>query len=267
MTLRRAILFATVGLVTTGALAAGLDDYVMVTYNTQGTKWGTDISSLMLKDAYQVVAVQEAGPKPDMWGTGKVVNTEKCTDSSGHTETFQVLQYAWNNGKKPAAVFFLNSDTIGHRVNAAFAVDATISPTSATIICPQQDNTKKGTPGRPILGITMPNHAMYFTMHAGSYGNNQYNDADNIVSAVTNLLKDKSTCWAILGDFNREPEQLKNVTKDQRVNTGQPTHMGDTPRELDYMIVRSQQCRGDLLAERLNGKGSDHIPVGFKTKK
>ncbi len=90
----------------------------------------------------------------------------------------------------------------------------------------------------------MPNHAMYFTMHAGSYGNNQYNDADNIVSAVTKLLKDKSTCWAILGDFNREPEQLKNVTKDQRVNTGQPTHMGDTPRELDYMVVRSLAMQG-----------------------
>lgn len=267
MTLRRTILFATAGLVATGALAAGLDDYVVVTYNSQGDKWGTDISTLMLVDHYEVVAVQEAGPKPDdkKWGAPTIEHEEKCQDSSGHTETFQVLHYAWNNGKKPAYVFFLNSDTIGNRVNAAFAVDARISPIAATIVCPQKDNTTKGTLGRPILGITMPNGAMYFTMHAGSYGKNQYNDADNIVTAVSDLLKDKSTCWAILGDFNRDPKKLKGVNVDQLVNTGKATSMSGS--ELDYMVVRSKACKGVFFAERLNGKGSDHAPVGFMTKK
>jgi hypothetical protein len=262
MTPRRTLIVATVGLAATGALAAGLQDYSAVTYNSQGAKW-SDVVSLVPN--YDVVAVQEAGAQPNMWGKATSVAKKQCNDESGHTTHLEVFEYHWSydTGGKTAYVYFLESDAFGSRVNVAFIVKQKSS--STTILCPARDNTKKGVTGRPILGITMPNGTTYYTMHAGSYGDNHYNDADNIVKEVTDSAS-TSGCWAILGDFNRDPKKL-NVSSDRLVNSGMATHMGDAGGELDYMVVPNKKCKGDLSAAVLNGKGSDHAPVAFKGTK
>ena len=72
MTLRRAVMFVAVTLATTSALGAGLRDYSAVTYNTQGAKW-SDVFSLVPK--YDIVALQEAGAQPTMWGTATTAAT------------------------------------------------------------------------------------------------------------------------------------------------------------------------------------------------
>jgi len=275
ITLRQALLAGAVGLVASGALAAGLDHYSVATYNSQGDKWATDIAILAKK--YEVLAIQEVGNEPKVWGNGKQLKKVYCADQSNRLVSFEVKAFTWDRQRAGASyVYFLGSNR--ERVNAAFVLQKPLNDPAndVAIVCPQPDNTRKEKVGRPILGIKMPEGQMYFTMHAGSYGDNLYNDADNIVEAVSGLdvfQKDTSLCWAILGDFNREPDGFSNEVKNAypRVNPGQPTHMsgkkGEKDRELDFMIVRDKKCEGDLVASVPNGYSSDHLPVEFKAGK
>jgi hypothetical protein len=265
-TLRRFALVVAVGLIGSGALAATLDGYTALTYNSQGDKWGTDM--LPLSKKYQIVAVQEVGNRPDkVLGTPKEGPKVSCSDALGTTD-YQVLEYTWKNQRDNTHSYVYFLDSHRQRVNTAFVLQDQLKDfeKNTTIVCPQPDNTRNEKVGRPILGITMPNGALYFTMHAGSYGNNKYNDADNILNAVSGLFKkNDKKCWAILGDFNREPTQLTHVSKDQWVNSNEPTTpFSDAPRELDYMIARDKDCKGALVASIVGGRSADHAPVEFK---
>jgi endonuclease/exonuclease/phosphatase family metal-dependent hydrolase len=262
MVFARIALLAAVALGATGAVAAGLGDYTAVTYNTQGAKW-TDVVRLV--PAYDIIALQEAGAHPDMWGKPTTVDSQNCTVGPSQVATFEVLEYTWKygTGDKSAYVYYLESDAFGHRVNAAFVTKSKAS--KALVFCPQRDNTSAGTYGRPLLGIILPDNLLYFTTHAGSYGNNQYNDADNIVSAV-NLAEAKiDVCWAILGDFNRDPAKLTVPQGARIIRSGKATQQKGG--ELDYMVAREKNCSEKMAAAVLNGMSSDHFPVAFHAEK
>jgi hypothetical protein len=261
-TLRRTVLIAAVGLVGSGALATGLDS--SLTYNSRGAKW-SDIQPLLHN--HEVIAIQEAGPKPEQFSNATIAYTQKCRDDLGKDQDYNVIEYTWNYQTSGGLgfVYYLESDFLGKRVNAAIVIkDRAIK---AGIICPQPDNTKKAATVRPILYVQTAKNKIYYTMHGGSYGDNTYNDADSIVKAVNNQFKkNDGMCWAILGDFNRDPNKLQLPSQDNViVKTGKATH--EKGGELDYMVVRDKDCRGDLNAILETGKSSDHWPVSFLTKR
>jgi hypothetical protein len=77
-------------------------------------------------------------------------------------------------------------------------------------------------------------------------------------------MRRKDACWALLGDFNREPELLRQLPKDtQTLNSAQATHQGGG--ELDYMVALNKNgCSDNISATVLPGMSSDHLPVKFE---
>jgi len=269
MSRRRAVTLAAMLLGTSVALAGGIEDYSAVTYNMQGSRtnakdgarWTTDVTPLV-NDGYDIIAVQEAGQPGGAFGNPEEIASRQCDDGA----TYKVTKYDWKSGQHQRHVYFLQNS---QQMNVAFISKEAALPgkmrsdRGIAIICPQHDNTTRMETVRPILGIRMPNGSVFWTMHAGSYGKNHYNDADNIVSAVAKNGGD----WAILGDFNRDPVQWKKYLEANNaltfgfVHSGKATHISKS--ELDFMVVPGSGISSNYKAEVANGKGSDHFPVRF----
>ncbi|MCC0100720.1 ricin-type beta-trefoil lectin domain protein [Streptomyces flavotricini] len=110
--------------------------------------------------------------------------------------------------------------------------------------------------------MQLDSQTVFWDVHAGSYGDNAYNDADNLLTAIANTTRQAGLAeWSALGDFNRNPDRLRALptgTVAYRTNAG--TQQGGG--ELDYMVSNGQNLNG-WSGRALGGGVSDHFPVEF----
>ena len=260
-----------------GSLLFGaLEDYKSGTWNLQGSssatesKWSVSVRQLIVgSNALNILAIQEAGAPPaSARRTGRMVQP-------GGTP---VQEYVWELGTstRPRSVFIYHSDIdVGaRRVNLAIVSDVQADE----VIVVRQDSIAPQT-SRPALGIRIGND-VFFTIHALANGGG---DASALVTAIhDHFMGMPEINWMILGDFNRDPANLRaalpqRVDNNSRIiSPSTATHFSSTGgnRILDYAIVGQTQAQGvtptlpTLVALLMSAAvrahlASDHFPVRF----
>lgn len=265
---------------TTPTAAGTIADYKAVTWNLQGAGQKFNDSVIPLLKDFDLVAIQEAGPEPST-EANKLDQIQVQTFSYEQPDKSRVdvkvkvyeWKYAGTSRGNPAYIYHMTTDDGGNRVNLATVLKQKAK--SIKFMAPQPDNTYRNELGRPFFAVEMANGSLFFNMHAGSYGNNQYNDADNIVAAVAKDFVGKN--WAILGDFNREPHLVVIPASAEKKVSGKATtgfsaatnrSTGKTksdPRELDWMVA-SKGSDPRYKAELFKGGDADHAAVAFWKK-
>ncbi|MDH2394021.1 proprotein convertase P-domain-containing protein [Streptomyces sp. HNM0663] len=239
-----------------------------VTWNMQGassssdSKWTTTIARMVTGgDNYfehDVVALQEAGPRRSLPGTA--VRTGRLT-VNGRQATYEYAVHRWRIGSatrgRDVYITWLNTDPTGHRNNVAIVTHE--DPGTPTAVAARQANNRNNWGMRPALGIQLSDGSRFWSFHASSNGDNRSNDAQNMLVEIQSASS--PGLWAVLGDFNRRPDNLTVPPGSQIYSSGQGTQQ--TGGELDYMVSNDQQNMQGWTGRRLNGAGSDHFPVEF----
>ncbi|SIT38192.1 Cytolethal distending toxin subunit B homolog [Paraburkholderia ribeironis] len=275
-----------------GAALAAVNDRRVVTWNLQGSsastesKWNSNIRMVLLGNRdggstsdsrrIDVMTIQEAGSlpasitaNPALPLDGRLVNPDQVAAP--------INEYVWNLGSSGRPidyyVYFSRVDTGANRVNLAI-----LSRERANQVILLRPRAWSG--ARPILGIRLGSD-YYFGIHALANGGT---DSGAIVARVweyfyQNQISDQ---WLITGDFNREPNQLrdlllKNYPQQYRnvtfQNEDRPTHR-TSGHNLDYGIAGQlnnpfggPKFNCDLFTPSLMGQlVSDHFPVLFWPK-
>ncbi|NNN29155.1 hypothetical protein HLK59_02055 [Streptomyces sp. S3(2020)] len=248
---------------------AAVEDYVPATYNMQGgsgsggSKWTTDIMQL-INSGYNVIALQEAGPRPPA-SAGEPKWTSDYLGGTQHWAGWRVQRYEWdpypNRINLPWNIYWIRTDfsgpvgTSGGRVNIAIM---TPFRADSTLVARPVFYGNNGLPtSRPALGIRL-GQTLFYSVHALSSGGNDGVSLVNNISAQAN-----GRTWAAMGDWNREPANLQLQRGWHKYTSGGATHMGGngTNRELDYMVSNSRIAGYGGIAR---GFGSDHLAVGFR---
>lgn len=257
-------------------LFGALEDYKIGTWNLQGasaateSKWSISVRQLIVGvNALNVLAIQEAGAPPaSARRTGRRVQP-------GGTP---VEEYIWELGTstRPRSVFIYHADIdVGaRRVNLAIVSDVQADE----VIVVRQDTVAPQI-SRPALGIRIGND-VFFNIHALANGGG---DASALVTAIhDNFMGMPDVNWMILGDFNREPANLRAALP-QRVDNNvrfvfpsSATHFSSTGgnRVLDYAIIGQTHPQrmtptlptltALLMAAAVRAHlASDHFPVRF----
>ncbi|MGH4033136.1 hypothetical protein ACQB60_29840 [Actinomycetota bacterium Odt1-20B] len=117
---------------------------------------------------------------------------------------------------------------------------------------------------RPLLGVRPAgSNVMHFSIHgsAGRTGGGRGFDTPRLVSLAAAYAHDHGWDWAVLGDYNREPESWDGVLPNDwhPHASGQATHQNG--RELDYMISNLDPWAWNATV--LNNGSSDHWPVAY----
>ncbi|MEE3633191.1 endonuclease/exonuclease/phosphatase family protein [Pseudomonas sp. AL 58] len=259
----------------------GINQQITVTtWNMQGssetsdTKWRTRV--LQLARTNDMVLIQEAGVRPF---SSDFVNHLTTYDQFGVEHT--VEHYIWHAGtaRRPEDyhLFFLDVQRL--RVNLALVVaDAnTINIENTVIISDGLPNTDNVPPYRPAFGLQVRNSAQsshredavtIFNFHAISGG------GPNAPRIIREVAWHTDTPFAVLGDFNRDPQE-PDLPQPLRGNWISPpdiariepansnTHPSTAPQNmLDYAVTNgtAQATPPGLV----NTPGpSDHLAVGF----
>ncbi|WP_394353821.1 endonuclease/exonuclease/phosphatase family protein [Nocardiopsis mwathae] len=224
-----------------------------------GTKWQ---SVSTLARSVDIVALQEAGTRP---ATAEFVRDHPIQDQVGQDWT--VNEYQWNLGTATRPqyyrLYWLNVGRL--RVNLALVVAPELPVVQVRVVHPLT-----GAGERPALGVEIgrgpagdANNMTFYTFHAVSNGG--YNAESMIMQVECNT----TTRWAVLGDFNRNP--------DSTTPSGQPwlrpgtgvvcppnsnTHPATNPRNrLDFMVrnATAPQLTGNVQDPR----ASDHLAVTY----
>lgn len=237
------------------------------TWNMQGassssdSKWTTTVARLATGGnnylPHDVVALQEAGPRSSLPGT--VVRTGNIT-VNGRQATYQYEVRRWRVGSasrgRDVYITWLNTDPTGNRNNVAIVTHE--DPGTPTAVAASQANNN--TWGmRPALGVRLADGSRFWSFHASSNGDNRSNDAQNMLVEIQSASS--PGMWAVLGDFNRRPDNLTVPPGSQIYSSGQGTQQGGG--ELDYMVSNDRQNMNGWTGRRLNGAGSDHYPLEF----
>ncbi|MFJ7593331.1 proprotein convertase P-domain-containing protein [Streptomyces sp. NPDC097617] len=239
----------------------------MATWNMQGassasdSKWTTTVALLAVggnnRIEHDVVALQEAGPRSSLPGT--VVRTGNIT-VNGRQATYQYEVRRWRVGSttrgRDVYITWLNTDPTGNRNNVAI-VSHEDPGTPRAIAARQANNSNWGM--RPALGIQLSDGSQFWSFHASSNGDNRSNDAQNMLVEIASASA--PGMWAVLGDFNRRPDNLTVPPGSQIYSSGSGTQQGGG--ELDYMVSNDRQTMTGWSGRRLNGAGSDHYAIEF----
>jgi len=259
----------------TTASFAQFGSFRSATWNMQGAndqgenRWHRDVIPLILGNverdiaANDVVALQEVGAVPpgavptgEQTTLGDAVAREytwRVGTSRNTTQILYIYHLSVSNNGRPSA---------GLRTN--LAIVTSIRAPEFHIL-----RNQAGTPAwqREVLGIRFEPHGgqatRFYTVHAGSNGPNNSNQADNILSFI-NTYNDGVANWAALGDFNRDllhaGVHLDPPAGAYRYRARVPTHTGDSAGELDLAFANQQIAGwvGHLLSAI-----SDHSPVRF----
>ncbi|MFC0843694.1 ricin-type beta-trefoil lectin domain protein [Streptomyces noboritoensis] len=263
---------------------AAVNGFKPLTWNMQGggggdqSKW-TGVAALSAggpgRQRHTVIALQEAGPRTSLpagaratgrtW-TGPVVPAASQDPNRPLPAgtTYTVTEYQWQVGSGsrgvPAYLYFMQTDfSAGSRVNLAMVTHA--EAVNVHFVAPQNDNRGRQA-RRPSFGVQVDAQTVFWDVHAGSYGPNGYNDADNLLAAIAATTRAAGLAeWSALGDFNRNPTMLRALpagTVAYRSNAG--TQQGGG--ELDYMVSNGANLNG-WSGRALGGGLSDHFPVEF----
>ncbi|MGW0584907.1 hypothetical protein ACWD25_55565 [Streptomyces sp. NPDC002920] len=252
-----------VSLTTPQRASAAVGDFRPATYNMQGgggaggSKWTTDVTQLM-NAGYNVIALQEAGPRPPA-SAGNPISTSGYMGGNQQWAGWRVQRYSWdpwpNRINMPWAIYWVRTDFGANRVNLAILTN---QPASSVLIARPAFWGSNGLPtSRPALGIRLGN-TLFFTVHALANGGTDGRQLVQNISAVAG-----NRMWAAMGDWNRQPGDLTLQRGQHKYTSQSPTHMGGngTNRELDYM-VSNERIAGYGGITR--GFGSDHMAVGFR---
>jgi cytolethal distending toxin subunit B len=260
---------------------AAIQDYQVVTWNMQGasaaveSKWNTSVRMLLngMSAPAAIVALQEAGDVPQ-----SALLTQRTFPQAGG---LPMAEYQWNLGSTSRPlnyfIYFSRVNQGANRVNLAIvsrvlADEVIVLPASVRY-------------GRPIIGIRIGSD-FFFSFHALANGGS---DSGVMVAAVHDYfmamandrdpvrsLRGRQAQWMILGDFNRNPEDLRallqrnyNAASNNATIVSQASSTQISGGRLDYAVLG--QLRGQtprmaaaLFNAQLVGQlASDHTPVGF----
>ncbi|EGO7864483.1 cytolethal distending toxin type III/V nuclease subunit CdtB, partial [Escherichia coli] len=216
---------------------ADLTDFRVATWNLQGasatteSKWNINVRQLISgENAVDILAVQEAGSPPST-----AVDTGRVIPSPGIPVRELIWNLSTNSRPQQVYIYFSAVDAFGGRVNLALVSNRQAD--EVFVLRPVRQG------GRPLLGIRIGNDA-FFTAHAIATRNN---DAPALVEEVYSFFRDsrdpvhQAINWMILGDFNREPDDLEvNLTVPVRnaseiIFPAAPTQTSQ--RTLDYAVA------------------------------
>ncbi|MEU3619729.1 endonuclease/exonuclease/phosphatase family protein [Streptomyces sp. NPDC006872] len=233
---------------------AGVGSYRPATYNMQGgggggaNKWTTDIPRI-LREGYNVVALQEAGPIPPGRFNGMTPLLGEHENWSGWT----VQEYVWRPPGQTTDwyIYYMRTDFGGNRVNLAFLSHEQAHDIRCVLPIRWGNNGLPQT--RPVLGITLGN-TRFYTVHAAASRNNE---SPELVQAIAADAHDHP--WAAIGDWNMDPNVLPIVRGQHRYTTGEATQQSGG--ELDYMVTNERMA--GYGGVRI-GMASDHYAIGFR---
>jgi endonuclease/exonuclease/phosphatase family metal-dependent hydrolase len=241
-------------LVAPAPATAALGDQPLISYNMQGAtsgqdnKWTTTVGGYA--ERAEVVALQEVGTSPP----GAFVQNIAQPALPQHGNQGFVQHHRWQFGHAFYEVYFLQTDAnggtgVGGRVNTALV---TQRPADEVTTVPNPN-------GRPALGVRFGD-TWYFSFHARSMGGRP-NDAPAMIAAVDATVPVNQT-WVVLGDFNREPQQLRpTLAQPWPVHAAQDGQGRYLPTQqsghaLDYAVARDRLA--GIQLNRLGGGSADH---------
>ncbi|MGW7578170.1 endonuclease/exonuclease/phosphatase family protein [Streptomyces sp. NPDC054765] len=161
-----------------------------------------------------------------------------------------VTEYRWDFGGYQRWLYVLRTTSQDLGMVTSFRADQAL-----------QITTQNGG-YRPLLGVyTTRSNTLFASIHASARGGG---DAAPLVHAAQRVATDRRRPWnwAVLGDFNRTPQELDGAGLPADTflyNPGQGTQ--DSGRELDYLV--SSVHTENWQATVLSNTDSDHWPVGF----
>lgn len=252
-----------VSLTTPQRASAAVGDYRPATYNMQGgggaggSKWTTDITQL-INAGYNVIALQEAGPRPPI-SAGNPTWTSGYMGGNQQWAGWRIQRYTWdpwpNRLNIPWYIYWVRTDFGGNRVNLAILTPFLAN--SVMIARPAFWGNNGLPTSRPSLGVRLGN-TLFFSVHALANGGT---DGRQLVQNISALAGTR--IWAAMGDWNRQPGDLALQRGRFKYTSGGPTHIGGTGtnRELDYMVSNERIAGYGGIAR---GFGSDHLAVGFR---
>jgi hypothetical protein len=235
---RRSLVAAVVAAIALMLVASGAayaqnppDSHRPGTWNMQisASRWGAVYS---LSSFHSVVALQEvpSAPPAGAVATGRRVGN--------------VVEYRWQQGRRgPLRYLYIlpqRSRNLGvvtsFRANRFFEIPGVY---------------------RSLLAVYDGNTNMMFaSAHASANGGG---DAASLVTRGRNRATANGWNWAVLGDFNRDPQRLARPPGTYLYNAGQATQQSGG--ELDYMV--SNIGTDNWQAAVGVNQGSDHWPVYF----
>jgi hypothetical protein len=207
------------------------DSHRPATWNMQisASRWSAVYN---LSQLHSVVALQEVPSRPP---AGAVATGRRIGN---------VVEYRWRQGSRgPLRYLYIlpqRSRNLGmvtsFRANRFFEL---------------------GNVYRSLLAVVDNNTNMMFaSAHASATGGN---DAASLVTRARNRATASGWDWAVLGDFNRDPQRLARPAGTFLYNAGQATQQSGG--ELDYMVsnVETENWQATVGVNQ----GSDHWPVYF----
>ncbi len=237
-----------------GQALAALSDYRMLSWNLEGS--ASDLSWTGVKS---LLSCSKQPQKPAVIALQAVGEVPKEADFLSEQliykgiRRFPVKEYRWNIGtaQEPqyTYIYHINNWPNGGQLNLAMVTE--LRAKSVALIPPQLLATGMSLAERPLLGVQMDDETRVFTLHAAPYTEPASNEVDNVVSAATM----ESSQWAILGTFNRTPQQINILP-----------HLGlyqvNERQGFDFMLNNQKDeiwigkaCRADI--------SSDHAPISF----
>ncbi|WP_327035067.1 FG-GAP-like repeat-containing protein [Micromonospora ureilytica] len=257
---------AAVGLVAVDVVAgpaspalATPEDRVTGQWNMQGqndgaggapqSRWTQEVTSLLLTDGIEVLALQEAGSNAPahVTNTGRVFPGLVAQEYLWRPDTRSTYYIYWGvvNQQRNGLAFVVRADENGNT--------------------PVTNVVSLAMPGavRPIIGIEVNGEDWYFNTHATAIPGAR-NNAPGIVTRVVNYMDrfHPGAEYMLMADFNRDPGDMPPRRQNRLITTGEVTHLYSYT-ELDYAYSSSQN-NNTVIAERSGRAVSDHIAIRYR---
>ncbi|TBL44454.1 hypothetical protein EYA84_01740 [Verrucosispora sp. SN26_14.1] len=250
----------------------------VITWNMQGAGSAADgsyqnkyqeVRSFLTQSQAFVVALQEAGvPSPGMTRLAQHQQNVYDRGNVPNGPGFPTVdEYRWGSEGRPgsARLYWLHTDTSPAgfgRVNLAVA---TREPADEVIVVAAGLNGS-----RPALGVRR-GETVFFTVHGWSPGGP---DTPALLQNIRTHMQNNPGPngpyeWIVLGDFNREPNNLRNALPAQQFGVMDPpqhTHPTQNPtHSYDYGVTDFGGGAPTLLNARTltTTVSSDHFPVRY----
>lgn len=249
-----------------------MESHALATYNTQGSKWDTDVPRVMQNEngtvRNDIVFIQESGGVPEGWPA-----TGRFEEVSRNGRTFRVTEYRWGN----LWVYHLPPSGAGNN-RTSMAIVTRQRATEFTVL---PNNAGAGPRGS--IGVLFGD-TWYYNIHANagdalgdslaartSRNATAMADANAFVREVARRSRTQGHHWFVGGDFNinlQDEEALRALRAGGGYEppTGylyrprRPTHQSGG--ELDFGVGSR---RVDGYGARVpRGQGSDHYETEFR---
>jgi cytolethal distending toxin subunit B len=207
------------------------DSHRPASWNMQisASRW---ISVYNLSQLHSVVALQEVPARPP---AGAVATGRRVGN---------VVEYRWQQGRRGPLRYLYILPQRSRNLGMVTSFRATRF-------------LELGNVYRSLLAVyDRDTNMMFASAHASATGGN---DAASLVARGARRARANGWDWAVLGDFNRDPQRLARPAGTYLYNAGQATQQSGG--ELDYMISNIQTDNWQATVGV--NQGSDHWPVYF----